>query len=505
MTIGPIYGRFVYSPGFKICRERTLENLYHQYALRGERKERMASEKLVYDYGPTTTIGTLLKQYFAHEQTNAAMVADLLKVTEQLVERWLSDELTNGLLTKLRRPFEELTGIDIDRLRVIEAKRELVEDPAVGVEIPFDRWHTREEILNAIRPYVEATNCELIAEQLRDMSGSSISQWLRPGSDRLPEREGIKSLVLGLCHGFISGNRNDVLFVMVRRTVLKSLKLTIDPRPDITSFAELIKAINDDKRGQTDTQFASVSGIETHQLRNIAYTPVEEIRPTRETLELFVRYLYGTKPEYRTDVTTEPEIVASEESSTLVASPSNGVSEKHKTLPKNVPVNDWRAKLTGSLEQAAQSLLAGVEALKNAPQASVEVLAPPGVPADFSATMQGDIPVGEDLKGIRFCLTEASFKPRPGRQWSRAEVEDTLKLLEELRRRFTAMAELDSPFRREYHDRLAHEIDELFLAARTSRIAGAAALELLGKERETFDGMRAALRLPPVPTHTKKG
>jgi len=328
---------------------------------------------------------------------------------------------------------------------------------------------------------------------LDGVNAHNLNKWVN--GDHSLSHASLVQILRGLCHGFIPGNRNDVTMIIVRRAVLQEMNLTTDPRPDIKTFADLVHAIKEAKRGKTDADFAKISGIERHHMNRLsAGVGPAELRPTPETIQLFLEYLYSPKsprrpvlPKISTPVPAIPvSIPATLLASNGVAAPVSGepegveeVSLSVKTLAAPSP-GQWMLSMADHLEQAVVLLRA------NVPQTP----SPAPAEQDFSAVVRGDIPVGEDLEGIRFCFTEASFREFSGRQFSAAEVEDTRKLLTELRRRFTIIAGLDKPFKSICYKQLAREIDELHIVVSNASGLGAGMFQVLDAQRKTFDQIR---------------
>ncbi len=90
----------------------------------------------------------------------------------------------------------------------------------------------------------------------------------------------------------------------------------------------------------------------------------------------------------------------------------------------------------------------------------------------FDRLMSGVSEVsGQQLGGVRFVLTEGSFRPLKG-QFTPAEVQDTRLLLQELRRRINLVTQLQNKAARaQILKKLAPEIRELYLAIERSKDA----------------------------------
>lgn len=98
---------------------------------------------------------------------------------------------------------------------------------------------------------------------------------------------------------------------------------------------------------------------------------------------------------------------------------------------------------------------------------------------------------GQEINGIRFVLTVANFQSVTV-QFTDAELEDTDKLIDELNRRFTLIAQSDNrDTRRETFQRLGKKIDELFLNANLIRkVVPIGALKKMEDDREQLAKLR---------------
>lgn len=87
----------------------------------------------------------------------------------------------------------------------------------------------------------------------------------------------------------------------------------------------------------------------------------------------------------------------------------------------------------------------------------------------YVAGLQGE---DWDYRGMRFVLTSKNFKVIDSSAWSEKEIQDTQKLVEELRRRLVVLAQIPYEDVRHHHiRRLAAELDELWRAYQSARSA----------------------------------
>jgi hypothetical protein len=93
-----------------------------------------------------------------------------------------------------------------------------------------------------------------------------------------------------------------------------------------------------------------------------------------------------------------------------------------------------------------------------------------------------------NVSGMRFVLTRENFKTLDTGPWSREEIDDTLKLIVELRRRLVLLAQNPAAEIREDHiARLGMEIDELHRAfVIASSVIPMQAAEIVSLERHDF-------------------
>ncbi len=100
----------------------------------------------------------------------------------------------------------------------------------------------------------------------------------------------------------------------------------------------------------------------------------------------------------------------------------------------------------------------------------------------------GILPVVENSEArVRFLLTSRSFRQIEG-NLSEAELEDTCKLIEELRRRWAIIVELSDEKRELAVRTLTHEVNALYLTMRAAREKlPMAAVEMLERQAEAWD------------------
>lgn len=93
-----------------------------------------------------------------------------------------------------------------------------------------------------------------------------------------------------------------------------------------------------------------------------------------------------------------------------------------------------------------------------------------------------------NVSGMRFVLTKENFKTLDTGPWSEAEIDDTIKLITELRRRLVLLAQNPSSDIREHHiKRLGKEVDELYRSfAIVSSVVPIQAAEIVDLERHDF-------------------
>jgi hypothetical protein len=122
---------------------------------------------------------------------------------------------------------------------------------------------------------------------------------------------------------------------------------------------------------------------------------------------------------------------------------------------------------------------------------------PPGIVGSpwFDRVMAGFAEGGrQGHPGVRFVITADRFQPLGGR-FTKAEIEDTRLLVQELRRRLTISAQItDLNERIKISNALSHEVDELYLALELCKeTVPTGAGDRISQMRLAFSRIRGAL------------
>lgn len=175
-----------------------------------------------YDYTASTTLGDLLRAWMKQTGRNAG---EALKAIEKHgiragnFDAWLDGTITHELATIFLKPFTNLTGIDLDRLLLQEAKdRVLKAHPEYAPKLaPFVHREDAVDELKRIADLYDGSH-RLMAVQ-RDVSSKSMGQWFR--RRHLPGGETLDQALVAIGEGFLEDGitcREDaILGVFTRR------------------------------------------------------------------------------------------------------------------------------------------------------------------------------------------------------------------------------------------------------------------------------------------------
>lgn len=195
-----------------------------------------------YRYDKDTTLGNLLGEFLASNAQDKANLVCALGTSGEQVDRWLASEFTVGLTSRYKTLFEGTTGIDLERLYVLEAKRSLLrrlEDlPALKQEKP-GFWRlltldpelkrkidleaaplTRNEVIESIQRLAKQAGAPLIGLQM-GIDARVIDKWDTQGSWR-PSDEMLERALAGLCMGLIAEDPDDTRFRVAAQALLGS-------------------------------------------------------------------------------------------------------------------------------------------------------------------------------------------------------------------------------------------------------------------------------------------
>lgn len=167
-----------------------------------------------YEYGRTASLGGALRAWMAQNAASEHEAATYLQqhgISGAVgnLPNWLEDVPSGELFTVRLRKFEELTGIDSDRLMVVAAKRKVLEqDPSLEKVVRFDTNVTRREMVDMALAYAETYggNMKCVTFQL-GVAETRLSAWKAATEEKvgfLPSGEDLERLVVGISRGLLN-------------------------------------------------------------------------------------------------------------------------------------------------------------------------------------------------------------------------------------------------------------------------------------------------------------
>lgn len=370
-----------------------------------------------YDYGRTASLGGALRAWTAQNSASEHEAATYLQQhgingAVGNFPNWLNDVPSGELFTIRIRKFEELTGIDADRLMVVAAKRNVLKrDPSLEGIVTFETNATRREMVEMALAYAETYggNMRCVTFQL-GVAESRLSAWKGATQDKkgfLPSGDDLERLVVGISRGLL--NVSCVEDYFLSRVCEGMLGLAPEVVfPGINRFESLLKAlfhILGKKNSATDKK--RVFDLEVNTVDRLRkWKPRENLLPLSSVVKV-VRALLKHR---------HPRVIPSFDAATEAF-------VEHWTLPRPL-----------SLEGDAKDDRPTTTLVADAPAAEAEAPEPPGAPepnedeATPPATVpdQGhDAPVdgelllllkrlqgaGPHLRGLADALDPAGAKP----------------------------------------------------------------------------------------------
>ncbi len=229
-----------------------------------------------YTYDQTTTLGTLLQTFLEANRHSKNDFAQELGCKVELVDRWLLGELTPGLNSRFRESFEKLTGIDVERLYVIEAKRNIlrmlkeIEDvrkkdaalarllelnPKLADEIEFESPTTRSDVIVAIRQMASVCGFPVIGLQI-GLDDRLMSAW-KPNSDRRPYGETLERTIIALASPLHIGHCDSARFMVAGEAILGNMFAQMG----ITSLETGLDVVFENIRDRATSVIANKTGL----------------------------------------------------------------------------------------------------------------------------------------------------------------------------------------------------------------------------------------------------
>lgn len=230
-----------------------------------------------YTYDQSTMLGGLVETFLRANGNDKAGLARTLGVSTGLVDRWLGSELTESLASRYKRTFETVTGIDLERLYVIIAKREILKkiediekvrkgdsafarlltrDPHLARKIDFATLTTRNEIIETVQAAGKICGFPLVALQI-GVDTRQLSKWQQDGGWR-PSGEHLERTIIGLVSGLICSDPNDTRFQVAAEAILGGdFKLILG----VATLPEAIEVLIGKQRDDPATVIANRTGL----------------------------------------------------------------------------------------------------------------------------------------------------------------------------------------------------------------------------------------------------
>lgn len=469
--------------------------------------------KPAYVYDEASTLRSLLATFVAANPHGLAGAAEALGVKEDTFTQWIDGTWTEGLRTRYFNAFVELTGIDLDRLMVTEAKRRIWErDPSLRGVVTFDRFQSRQDVIaeicrvKSLLPYGDGTR--YIAWQIPEVLNSELfSQWSLGRTK--PDGDNLEACLIGLSRGLVeTGTRNDLAFRLAMRRVCG---MELEDCLRLSTFEELVRAVfTRELKARGATIAAQQTEINVTTVADlIRWTPANEKEYPYGTIFSLVRHHVRTRwdaasqerfvkaagefldkdnkayvvtepvrPQWVGDASANPPVAPTVVAETVPspAPPARGapgVRQTPETTTLDGGVRRLVAHLRTQLLQAAMDFPDVVRRL-------------PLIPG---------LEVGETLHNVRWCLTGAKMPDVGNWDPSDQEIELIADAVALVRRAILLVLGLPMPVRRRVIKRLARELDELFLAfdhAGVEDLVGLA--EQIGLQRKQADIVREGKR-----------
>ncbi len=199
-----------------------------------------------YPYDADASLGGALRTWIDLNNTNVLTAAAFLDGRDvrgaiQNIHAWLRGDPVGELLTFRAKPFQEATGIDVDRLVVISAKRDILkEEPRLKTVVRFDRYQTRTDLLETLDIYIECYgSIRHVAYQL-DIDEGNVDAFR--ARRYLPGNVDLKKLIVGISCGLIQAMCIEDYFLtaLCRGLFQREPHEAID---GIWSFEDVLKAL----------------------------------------------------------------------------------------------------------------------------------------------------------------------------------------------------------------------------------------------------------------------
>lgn len=190
-----------------------------------------------YSYNRETTLKGLLTLFLTYNDNDQQGLAETIGTSVEQIARWLNNEFTVGLTTKNKGAFERITGIDLERLYVVEAKRSILDklsrvkalrrsnlslarllerDPALADKIDFDRFVRREEVILELQRKGRECGNPLLALQL-GVDARQLPKW---APSYMPSGELLERCIIGVSIDLYVSDPDDTRFKVAADAIL---------------------------------------------------------------------------------------------------------------------------------------------------------------------------------------------------------------------------------------------------------------------------------------------
>lgn len=432
-------------------------------------------ERFTYDRG--ATLGSALRAWMSANSASEHEAATHLqhqgvKGAVQNINRWLKDDPAGELYTLWRKPFETITGIDSDRLMVVEAKRQAVaRDPSLTPLIRFDLLQTRRELVDAAVAHADhcyGGNYRCVAHQL-GVSDQTVSNWKK--GHYLPSGDDLLKLVVGLSRGLIPAScMEDCLLEIACRGMFGHT--TVELFPGVRGFKDFLTAQfarlqgsprEEDKIRVFDLNRVTVDrmrhwGPNTNRLPMTSVLSIMRVAVKFDHPELVARFDEMRETFARTWKTAEPKTQEARETISphqkrqrVSAHPS---TPEQKTKPVATDDGSQRADRPNvdALALALQGMAPGLRAIADA-------LDPQGNAAPVVSPLT--LVIGETVSELEHCLGESGFPDLSGTKTTEGDQQMIPRAFALFRRFALALSGLDPVVRKGFN--LKGDLDETVL------------------------------------------
>lgn len=470
-----------------------------------------AFNRIAYAYDERTTLRSLMAEFLNANPGALDAAANVLGVKAETLGQWVEGTWTEGLRTRYFHAFVQMTGIDLDRLMMIEAKRRIWErDPGTRAFVTLDRFQTRSDLvkeIGRIKALPSYDGVRLLAWQI-GINDHSVNNWLN--GRELPSNDNLEPVILSLSRGVMeSGSRNDLAFrVAVQRVCGQEPERCLG----LSSFQELVNSVfTPALRARGDTIASQQAGINrSTTVQLLRWKPTDDktfpygtlfslvrihVRsrwddPTRERFDRIVAEFLNTR---NTTYEVKETVFANADVPARPAreQPPNAApapEPPRRAQPSPVQADGRKAPVPITLDGGIRRLVSHLrtQLLQAAMDFPDVVRRLPLIPG---------LEIGETLHNVRWCLTGANMPDVGDWDPSDQEIELIAEAVALVRRAVLLVLGLPMPVRRRVIKRLARELDELFLAfdhAGVEDLVGFA--EQIGLQRKQADIVREGKR-----------